>query len=137
MTAACTGWVKRTVDLAGATGLAAIFNSGNGLWDNNNCNNHALGTGVNTVKDKVVSKNAADPCAGVVPDTTAPSVPAAVKASATDTSIVVTWNRSTDDTGVTGYQVTRTGGTKGSLVVNIGSTRRSTTPSATTTATNS
>ncbi|MFJ2632974.1 carbohydrate binding domain-containing protein [Streptomyces sp. NPDC087422] len=122
MEAACTGWVKKTVDLGTAAGLAATFNNGNGTWDNNNGANYALSKGVSTVKDTKVTANAADPCAAVVPDTTPPTVPGTVKATATDTSIVVTWNPSTDDTGVTGYRVTRTGGTKGTIVTSVGST---------------
>ncbi|WP_439941824.1 carbohydrate binding domain-containing protein [Streptomyces sp. BBFR115] len=122
MEQACPGWFKKTVDLGGATGLAATFNNGNGTWDNNNGANYALPAGVSTVKDKTVTKNATDPCASHTPDTTAPTVPTAVKATATDTSIVLTWDPSTDDTGVTGYQVTRTGGTKGSQVTSVGST---------------
>lgn len=122
MEPACTGWVKKTVDLGGASGLAATFNNGNGTWDNNNGANYALGTGVSTVKDHKVTARAADPCAAIVPDTTAPSVPSAVKASATDTAVVLTWDPSTDDTGVTGYQVTRTGGSRGTVVTSVGST---------------
>ncbi|CAG6392458.1 alpha-amylase family glycosyl hydrolase [Streptomyces cocklensis] len=122
MEAACTGWVKKTVDLQGATGLAATFNNGNGTWDNNNGANYALSSGVSTVKDTKVTLNAADPCAAVVPDTTPPTVPTAVKAVATDTSVVLTWDPSTDDTAVTGYRVTRSGGTKGTVVTSAGST---------------
>ncbi|WP_073881030.1 carbohydrate binding domain-containing protein [Streptomyces sp. CB00316] len=35
MEAACTGWVRRTVDVGSSTGLQAAFNNGNGVWDNN------------------------------------------------------------------------------------------------------
>ncbi|MFD5190447.1 carbohydrate binding domain-containing protein [Streptomyces sp. NPDC058357] len=34
MEAACTNWVKRTVNLGSATGLAATFDDGSGTWDN-------------------------------------------------------------------------------------------------------
>ncbi|GAA1369863.1 carbohydrate binding domain-containing protein [Streptomyces beijiangensis] len=122
MEAACTGWVKKTVDLQGTSGLAATFNNGNGTWDNNNGNNYALSSGLSIVKDTKVTNNATDPCAAVVPDTKAPTVPGTVKASASDISTVLTWEPSTDDTGVTGYQVTRTGGTKGTVVTSIAST---------------
>jgi glycosidase len=122
MEAGCTDWVKKTVDLGTATTWQSTFDNGSGTWDNNNGNNYALTAGLSTVKDKAVTKNAADPCASVVPDSTPPTVPSAVKATATDTSIVLTWDPSTDDTGVTGYQVTRSGGTKGSQVTTIGST---------------
>ncbi|MFF5259472.1 carbohydrate binding domain-containing protein [Actinomadura viridis] len=62
MTAACNGWVKRTVDLGSATGLAATFNNGSGTWDNNNGNNYALGTGDVTVKNGVAGGG--NPCSG-------------------------------------------------------------------------
>ncbi|MEU3464965.1 carbohydrate binding domain-containing protein [Streptomyces sp. NPDC006733] len=122
MEAACTGWVKKTVDLGGAAGLAATFNNGGGIWDNNNGNNYALPSGLSTVQDTRVTPGATDPCAATVPDTRAPTVPRAVTASATAVSTVLTWEPSTDDTAVTGYQVTRTGGTKGTVVTNTGST---------------
>ncbi|GAA5019384.1 hypothetical protein GCM10025734_72430 [Kitasatospora paranensis] len=122
MDAACPGWFKKTVSLGTASTMAATFNNGNGTWDNNNGANYVVAAGTSTVQNGKVTANAADPCAAVVPDTTAPSVPGGVAASATDTSIVLTWNPSTDDTGVTGYQVSRSGGTKGSMVYNLGST---------------
>lgn len=61
MEAACTDWVKRTVSLGSASGLAATFNNGSGTWDNNAGKNYALGTGDITVKDGVVAHS--DPCA--------------------------------------------------------------------------
>lgn len=46
----------------------------------------------------------------VVVDTEAPSVPANVSASSTGpTSVVLTWDESSDDTGVTGYTIERDG----------------------------
>ncbi|MFJ6212422.1 carbohydrate binding domain-containing protein [Streptomyces sp. NPDC092296] len=122
MEAACSGWVQKTVDLGTATGLAVTFNNGNGVWDNNNGNNYALPTGLSTVQDRKVTKNAKDPCAEVVPDTRAPTVPSSVKATATEVSTVLTWEPSSDDTAVTGYQVTRTGGSRGTVVLNVSST---------------
>ncbi|CCK25026.1 secreted alpha-amylase [Streptomyces davaonensis JCM 4913] len=67
MEAACTDWVKKTVDLGSASGLQATFNNGSGTWDNNGGVNYALGTGNITVKDGVVAHS--DPCA----DTGTPS----------------------------------------------------------------
>ncbi|MCD0486211.1 fibronectin type III domain-containing protein [Streptacidiphilus sp. ASG 303] len=122
MEPACTGWVRRTVDLGAARGLRAAFNNGNGVWDNNDGADYALPAGTVTVKDRTVTAPAADPCAATLPDTAAPTVPAAVRASATGTSAVLTWEPSTDDTAVTGYQVTRTGGTRGASVADTGST---------------
>ncbi|MEW1911925.1 carbohydrate binding domain-containing protein [Kitasatospora sp. NPDC085895] len=122
MDAACTGWFKKTVPLGSAATMAATFNNGNGTWDNNNGANYVVPSGTVTVQNGKVTANAADPCAAVVPDTTAPTVPGNVAATATNTSIVLTWDPSTDDKAVTGYQVTRTGGTRGTVVVNTGST---------------
>ncbi|MCK9795743.1 glycoside hydrolase family 6 protein [Isoptericola sp. 4D.3] len=48
-------------------------------------------------------------------DTTAPSVPQDVAASADGTTVEVTWSPSTDDTRVTGYQVSRDGEDVGSV----------------------
>ncbi|MFJ6797125.1 carbohydrate binding domain-containing protein [Streptomyces sp. NPDC091268] len=122
MEAACPGWFKRTVDLGSAATMAATFNNRLGTWDNNNGSNYVVPKGVSIVQNGKVTANAADPCVGVTPDTTPPSVPTAVNATTTDTSIVLTWEPSTDDTKVTAYQVTRTGGTKGASVVTVGST---------------
>ncbi|MFF9819260.1 carbohydrate binding domain-containing protein [Streptomyces sp. NPDC014006] len=122
MEAACTGWVKKTVDLGSAATWQAAFNNGNGTWDNNNGANYQLGLGTSTVKAGTVTKGAKDPCSAAEPDTTAPSAPGSVKATATGTSIVLTWDAATDDTGVTGYQITRTGGTKGTSVIAVTST---------------
>jgi len=43
-------------------------------------------------------------------DSAAPSVPSNVKAAADGTTVTVTWNASTDDCAVTGYEIVRTGG---------------------------
>ncbi|MCX5528832.1 alpha-amylase family glycosyl hydrolase [Streptomyces bobili] len=122
MQPACTGWWKHEIDLGAATTLKAAFNNGNGVWDNNRGADYALGTGRSTVKNNTVTGNAGDPCAGEAPDTTAPSVPAQVTAKADGVSVVLTWEPSTDDKGVAKYQVTRTGGTRGTLVTDVGST---------------
>ncbi|MFJ6461283.1 carbohydrate binding domain-containing protein [Streptomyces sp. NPDC091387] len=122
MEAACTGWVKRSVDLGTATNMQAAFNNGNGVWDNNNGGNYTLHAGVSTVKDRAVTKDAADPCAAEPADTEAPAAPKAVKADADGVSVVLTWEPSTDNRGVTKYQVTRTGGSEGVMVSDVGST---------------
>lgn len=122
MTPACTGWVKRTVSLGSAATLRAAFNNGNGVWDNNNGQDYLLAKGVSTVRDRTVKANAADPCVAEPPDTEAPTVPAKVAASADGVSIVLTWEPSSDNKAVTSYQVTRTGGTGGTVVTDVGST---------------
>ncbi|MFJ6250086.1 MULTISPECIES: carbohydrate binding domain-containing protein [unclassified Streptomyces] len=121
MQAACAGWWKREIDLGTATGLKAAFNNGNGTWDNNGGSDYALGAGVSTVLNRAVTANAADPCAATPPDTRAPTAPAGLTATADGTSVLLAWNPSTDDRGVTGYQVTRTGG-GGTVVTDVGST---------------
>jgi glycosidase len=122
MQAACAGWWKQTLDLGPATSLNAAFNNGNGVWDNNNGADYTIGTGTSTVRDNTVTPGAADPCAGEVADTRAPTAPTRVTASADGVSVVLTWEPSTDDRGVTKYQVTRTGGTGGTVVSDVAST---------------
>ncbi len=57
--------------------------------------------------------------AGTAPDTTAPSVPDNLrKTSSTVSSISLAWNAATDDVGVTGYRVYRSG----SLIASVGGT---------------
>ncbi|WP_326698242.1 alpha-amylase family glycosyl hydrolase [Streptomyces sp. NBC_01754] len=122
MRSACTGWWKKDVDLGTATSMKAAFNNGNGVWDNNNGDDYTLAAGVSTVKDRVVAKDAADPCAAEAPDTEAPTIPTGVTAKADGVSVILTWEPSTDDREVTRYQVTRTGGTKGTMVTDVSST---------------
>ncbi|MFA3878558.1 carbohydrate binding domain-containing protein [Streptomyces sp. MMCC 100] len=122
MQTACAGWWKKDVDLGTATSMKAAFNNGNGVWDNNKGADYTLPTGVTTVADNTVTADADDPCAEEVPDTQAPTVPAGVSAQADGVSVVLTWEPSTDDTGVAKYQVTRTGGTRGEVVSDVGST---------------
>ncbi|MGI5359609.1 carbohydrate binding domain-containing protein [Streptomyces sp. CA-252508] len=122
MRAACTGWWTTEIDLGPAASLRAAFNDGNGVWDNNRGADYTLPAGVTTVVDGTVTTGAADPCAGEAPDTTAPSAPTGVNASADGVSVVIAWEPSTDTEGVTGYQVTRTGGSRGTVVTDVGST---------------
>ncbi|AWE53556.1 carbohydrate binding domain-containing protein [Streptomyces nigra] len=122
MQAACAGWWRKDVDLGTATSMKAAFNNGNGVWDNNGGADYTLPTGVTTVAENKVTPDADDPCADEAPDTQAPTAPTGVTARADGVSVVLTWEPSTDDTGVTGYQVTRTGGTRGEVVSDVGST---------------
>ncbi|MEV4430639.1 carbohydrate binding domain-containing protein [Streptomyces sp. R-07] len=122
MQAACAGWWKREVDLGTATSLKAAFNNGNGTWDNNGGSDYTIGTGVSTVRNRAVTANATDPCAATPPDTQAPTAPARVTAAADGVSVLLTWDPATDDRGVTKYQVTRTGGSAGTVVTDVGST---------------
>ncbi|WP_017236575.1 carbohydrate binding domain-containing protein [Streptomyces sp. SS] len=122
MQAACTGWWKREIDLGTAASLKAAFNNGNGTWDNNGGADYAIGTGVSTVRNNAVTANATDPCAAATPDTQAPTAPGRVTAAADGTSVLLTWDPATDDRGVTKYQVTRVGGSGGTVVTDVGST---------------
>ncbi|MCX0247642.1 carbohydrate binding domain-containing protein [Streptomyces drozdowiczii] len=122
MEPACTGWVKKTVDLGTATSMKAAFNNGNGVWDNNNGGDYTIPTGLSTVKDRTVVKDAGDPCAAEPADTEAPTVPSGVTAKADGVAVVLSWEPSTDNNKVTRYQVTRTGGTKGGAVTDVTST---------------
>ncbi|MEU4078334.1 carbohydrate binding domain-containing protein [Streptomyces venezuelae] len=122
MQAACTGWWKREVDLGTATSLKAAFNNGNGTWDNNGGADYTIGAGVSTVRNNAVTANAADPCAAEAPDTQAPTVPAKVTAAADGISVLLTWDPATDNKAVAKYQVTRVGGSGGTVVTDVGST---------------
>ncbi|TDC79285.1 alpha-amylase family glycosyl hydrolase [Streptomyces hainanensis] len=120
MAEACPGWVQRTVDLGTASGLQATFNNGAGTWDNNNGANYRLGTGDITVRDGVVSTG--DPCADYVPDTEPPTTPGGLTVRVEGTGVVLGWEPATDDVGVTGYRITRTGGSRGDRTADTGST---------------
>ena len=107
MAAACDGWVEKDIELGDATTLAVTFTDGSGTWDNNGSKNYALSGGVSAVKDGAVSTT--NPCPAAA-DTTAPTAPTDVTATAGASAITVSWTASSDDTGVTGYIVSRTGG---------------------------
>ncbi|MFV6028710.1 carbohydrate binding domain-containing protein [Streptomyces sp. NPDC056264] len=122
MQSACAGWWKREVDLGTAASLKAAFNNGNGTWDNNGGADYTIGPGLSTVRNNAVTANASDPCAAEVPDTQAPTAPSKVTAAADGVSVLLTWDPATDDKGVTKYQVTRVGGSGGTVVTDVGST---------------
>jgi endo-1,4-beta-xylanase len=54
------------------------------------------------------------------PDTTAPSTPSGVTATTTSSSVSLTWTASTDNVGVTGYQVLRAAGASGGSFSQVG-----------------
>lgn len=106
MTPACSGWTMLTVNLGSTTGLTAAFNNGSGSWDNNGGKNYTLGSGVSAVAGGTVTTGT-NPC---TPDTTAPSTPAGLGATAVDANTVrLSWTASTDNVGVTGYYIFRNG----------------------------
>ncbi|CAH1200505.1 hypothetical protein PAECIP111893_01402 [Paenibacillus plantiphilus] len=103
MEQACVGWKKKTVDIGTATGLVAAFNNGSS-WDNNGNKNYTLGTGDVKIENGVIS--AGSPCG----DSTPPSVPTGLTlGTVTSTSAAITWTASTDNVGVTGYDIYRNG----------------------------
>lgn len=116
MEARCAGWARRIVDLGTATGLTAAFNNTAGAWDNNGGADYTLGAGRSVVDNGRVTAAAADPCAPVAPDTTPPSTPGGLTAVADGLAVTLTWTAATDDRGVTGYELTRTGGAGGTTV---------------------
>ncbi|MGC3996818.1 MAG: carbohydrate binding domain-containing protein [Anaeromyxobacter sp.] len=122
MDGACAGWFKKAITLgAGATAFQAVFNDGKGTWDNNGGRNYTLASGVSTVSGGVVTSNATDPCGTV--DTTPPTAPSTTSASASGTTITVSWAASTDaESGVARYVITRTGGTQGPVTLSSTST---------------
>ncbi|MFC5704062.1 carbohydrate binding domain-containing protein [Cohnella faecalis] len=98
-----TGYNKITINIGTATQLEACFNNGSGTWDSNNQQNYLFGVGTwtYTPTGNIVSGG---------PDSQAPTVPlnvGAIELSAT--SISVTWNASTDNVAVTGYEIYRNG----------------------------
>ena len=121
MTAACTNWVTSTVNLGTAANMAAVFNNGSGSWDNQgnvSGQNYTIAPGITWVQSGVATAKTASPCAVVtVPDTTPPTVPLNPLATVTNTTVVLNWTASTDNVAVTGYQITRTGGTQGTTVL--------------------
>ncbi|GAA0582394.1 carbohydrate binding domain-containing protein [Paractinoplanes ferrugineus] len=119
--ASCAGWYVKTVDLGSAGGLQVTFNNGSGTWDNNNGADYRLNTGTSTVTGGVLTGDAGDPCGAVPADTTAPSAPGALKATVDHVTVTLGWTASTDDRGVTGYRLTRTGGSAGTTVLTSGS----------------
>ncbi|WP_150272722.1 M6 family metalloprotease domain-containing protein [Paenibacillus tepidiphilus] len=82
------------------------FNDGNGNWDNNAGQNYTLYSGVSTINAGQIVEDFPAPLSA--PDFEAPSVPTNVAATAGSASTAtVTWNASTDNVAVTGYEVYR------------------------------
>ncbi|WP_339832506.1 carbohydrate binding domain-containing protein [Paenibacillus sp. FSL R7-0272] len=109
MTAAeMPGYMKMTVNVGTATGLEAVFNNGSGTWDNNGGKNYQFPLGLSTYNAGVITQG------GPQVDTAPPSVPTnlTVTSKASD-RVSLAWSPSTDNTGVTGYEIFRDG-------VNIG-----------------
>ncbi|WP_405147382.1 alpha-amylase family glycosyl hydrolase [Sphaerisporangium sp. NBC_01403] len=120
--ASCADWAKKTIALGSAPGLKAAFNNGAGTWDNNNGADFSIGLGRTTVKDGVVRADAPEPCVPEPPDTTPPTVPGGLAVTASGTTATLTWTASTDNVGVTGYEISRAKGTGTPVVLPAGGT---------------
>jgi alpha-amylase len=59
LSAACSGWVSRTIATNGST-VTAAFNNGSGTWDNNSGSDYSLSGAAVQVKDGQVT--AGNPC---------------------------------------------------------------------------
>ncbi len=91
--------------------MATPLTHRSGTWDNNSGNNYALTPGISAVQNGSVSKS--NPCSGG--DTQAPSVPTGlVRGAVAPASVALSWNASSDNVGVTGYDVWRGGARIGS-----------------------
>lgn len=106
--AACTDWAKKTVAMGSATTITAAFNNGSGTWDSKNGANYSIGAGTTIVRDGVVSAAATNPCPE--PDIAKPTIPQNASATAKGTAVALQWTASTDNVGVIGYDISRTGG---------------------------
>ncbi len=108
MDAACTGYKVKVINIGSATGLTVVFNNNSGSWDNNGGKNYTVGTGISLVRDGAVTSGS-NPCSVVV-DTEPPTVPANLIAGTIKyNSVAMSWTASTDNKGVTGYQILRNG----------------------------
>jgi pullulanase len=114
MDAGCANWKVKTLSFT-TTSFSAVFNNGAGVWDNPgnvSGSNYTVPAGSHQVKNGAIITNAGNPC---VLDTAAPSVPTALKSTSVGShSISLSWTASTDNVGVTAYNVYRNGVLAGS-----------------------
>jgi chitodextrinase len=66
-------------------------------------------TAIDAVPNSSVPASLSVTTAATPPDSTPPSTPGSLSASTTTTTVTLSWNASTDNVGVTGYQVRRDG----------------------------
>lgn len=119
------GYKKMTIDIGTASRLEACFNNGSNVWDSNGQKNYYFNVGDNIY---IPGSNGA---AGTVKvgekpvgvDTVAPSTPATLAgnlSTGTPKTITLIWSASTDNIGVTGYEISRKVGTNTeTFVVNV------------------
>ncbi|MFC5703157.1 carbohydrate binding domain-containing protein [Cohnella faecalis] len=93
-----SGYNKITINIGTATQLEACFNNGSGTWDSNNGNNYFFPVGTSTYNAGTIVSGA--------PDSQAPTAPTNLTSTAkTDTTVSLSWTASTDNVGVTGYDI--------------------------------
>ncbi len=108
------GYAKSTVSIGSATSIEAAFTVNGSTWDNKGGSNYFISMGTQTVENGVVKSGVP---VVVIADTTAPSIPSNVTSpSKTDTTVGLSWNASTDNIAVTGYNVLRNGTKVGTTV---------------------
>ncbi|MFC5700257.1 carbohydrate binding domain-containing protein [Cohnella faecalis] len=94
------GYNKITINIGTATQLEACFNNGSGTWDSNNGANYFFPAGTSTYNAGTIVSGA--------PDTEPPTAPTNLSSnSKSDTTVILTWTASTDNVGVTGYEIYR------------------------------
>ncbi|WP_328803644.1 carbohydrate binding domain-containing protein [Paenibacillus puerhi] len=116
------GYSKITLDIGTATRLEACFTNGSGQWDSNGQRNYFFPVGDSTyVPGANGAAGQVQP--GVKPgDSTPPSTPAHVAAQVSSTApvaVTLTWSASTDNVGVTGYEVSRRVGNGAAVAVSL------------------
>ena len=100
-----SGYNKMVINVGTATGLEAVFNNGNGTWDNNGGKNYIFPSGTSTFTAGVITSGLPQGA-----DMTAPTVPTNVTSTnVTETTTTLSWTASVDNTGVTGYEIWRNG----------------------------
>ena len=107
---ACSGWFSYTVDMGDATSGKAVFNNGTGQWDNNGGQDYTYAPGMQQVADGQLQTITQSPCAPAPVDTESPTTPQNVIATVSGKVVTVSWAASSDNVGVTQYQVERVGG---------------------------
>ncbi|MEW9702947.1 carbohydrate binding domain-containing protein, partial [Paenibacillus sp. SI8] len=103
-----SGFAVITINIGSAAQLEADFNNGSNTWDNNNSKNYLFNPGTWTYTPGANGAPGTITSRGI--DLTPPSTPTnVVSTGKTDTTVSLSWTASTDDVGVTGYEIWRDG----------------------------
>ncbi len=114
------GYSKVTLDIGRATRAEVAFNDGRGAWDSDNERNYFFVVGNNTyepgingapgqVKQGELPYGEEDPGDNKEPEQSPPSRPTDLTATATASTVSLSWTASTDNVEVAGYRVYRDG----------------------------